>query len=61
MNEEAKVLSRGRVTVPAKVRKELGVSAGDRLSFEIKNGVVYVCPVRPVRPDATGRTEIDDR
>ena len=34
MRKEAKVLSRGRVTIPVEIRRRLGVRAGDRLQFE---------------------------
>jgi antitoxin PrlF len=38
----AKVTSKGQITVPASVRRELGVKSGDLLAFEVKAGYVTV-------------------
>jgi len=38
---EAKVTSKGQITVPGAVRKELGLAAGDKLAFiRVKDGTV---------------------
>ena len=34
LQKEAKITSKGRITVPRDVRRALGVQAGDRLVFE---------------------------
>jgi antitoxin PrlF len=50
MQKQAKITSKGQVTVPLEVRRILGVRAGDRLMFEDdENGV----RVRPVRTQST--------
>jgi antitoxin PrlF len=38
----AKVTSKGQITVPVSVRRELGVKSGDLLAFEVKAGYVTV-------------------
>lgn len=42
MQEEAKLTSKGQITVPQKVRRLLGVDAGDRLVFESDGGDVTI-------------------
>ena len=49
MNSEAKVTSKGQITVPLKVRKEMGIKAGDSIVFE-KNGDGF--SVRPARKES---------
>ena len=46
---EARITSKGQITVPKAVREELGVSAGDRLAFAIIDGKAVVTPVRRKR------------
>jgi AbrB family looped-hinge helix DNA binding protein len=43
---EAKITSKGQITVPKVIRDELGVSPGDRLDFTFVDGQVVVTPVR---------------
>ena len=50
MNEQAKITSKGQITVPKKIRSELGVKPGDSLVFENKDGSVTVRPVRKENP-----------
>jgi len=38
--------SKGQVTVPAKIREQLNLQAGDRLEFEIEDGAIRVTPER---------------
>ena len=46
MQKQAKITSKGQITIPQEVRRVLGVQPGDKLLFEgDKNGV----RVRPVR------------
>lgn len=46
MQKQAKVTSKGQITVPLEVRRTLGVRAGDRLIFENDEAGVRVRPVR---------------
>ena len=46
MQEQAKITSKGQITVPREVRRVLGVGAGDRLLFETDGDRVRVRPVR---------------
>lgn len=49
MEKEARITSKGQITVPLAIRRALGVQPGDTLLFESgKDGV----RVRPVRPDS---------
>lgn len=40
--DNAKVMSKGQVTIPKDVRKVLGVNNGDRVSFIVNNGDVRI-------------------
>ncbi|MEQ1921004.1 MAG: AbrB/MazE/SpoVT family DNA-binding domain-containing protein [Pyrinomonadaceae bacterium] len=44
MQSNAKITSKGQITIPLKVRKALGVKEGDRLVFEQDNGQMVVRP-----------------
>jgi AbrB family looped-hinge helix DNA binding protein len=46
MQREAKITSKGQITVPREVRHALGVKAGDKLVFEQNGTEVSVRPVR---------------
>lgn len=46
MQREAKITSKGQITVPREVRQALGVKAGDKIVFEQKGKEVSVRPVR---------------
>lgn len=46
MKKQAKITSKGQITVPIEVRRILGVRAGDRLLFESDNNGVHIRPVR---------------
>jgi AbrB family looped-hinge helix DNA binding protein len=55
MRKEAKITSKGQVTVPREVRRILGVREGDKLMFEnlkLDNGETGIL-VRPVRSRST--------
>lgn len=39
---DAKVMSKGQVTIPKNIRAALGVSTGDRVTFIVENGNVKV-------------------
>ena len=38
---------KGQVTIPAEIRRLLGVGPGDKVSFSVRNGQVEVHAVRP--------------
>jgi len=46
MKKQAKVTSKGQVTIPREIRRRLGVRAGDRLEFEEDGKGVRVRAVR---------------
>jgi AbrB family looped-hinge helix DNA binding protein len=46
MQKQAKITSKGQITVPIEVRRLLGVRAGDRLLFESDSNGVHIQPVR---------------
>jgi len=46
MQKEARITSKGQITVPHEVRRMLGVRAGDRLLFESDGKEIRVRPVR---------------
>ncbi len=46
LKKQARMTSKGQITVPYEIRRALGVRAGDKLEFET-NGTG--CSVRPVR------------
>jgi AbrB family looped-hinge helix DNA binding protein len=48
VKKQARITSKGQITVPYEVRRALGVRAGDKLEFET-DGVD--CRVRPVRSE----------
>ena len=40
--DNAKVMSKGQVTIPKDVREILGISSGDRITFVVENGNVQL-------------------
>jgi AbrB family looped-hinge helix DNA binding protein len=52
MQRDAKITSKGQITIPREVRRLLGVRAGDRLRFESDDNGVRVRPVRAESPFA---------
>lgn len=46
MTKDAKVTSKGQITVPREIRRKLGVRAGDKLRFEEDATGVRVMAVR---------------
>jgi antitoxin PrlF len=46
MRRQAKITSKGQITVPREVRRILGVRTGDRLLFESDAKGVHVRPIR---------------
>ena len=50
MKEQAKITSKGQITVPKRVRRSLGVEPGDSVVFEERGGDVLIRPVRKKNP-----------
>lgn len=46
MQKQAKITSKGQITVPIEVRRALGVRTGDRLIFEADAKGIRVRPLR---------------
>jgi AbrB family looped-hinge helix DNA binding protein len=40
--DNAKVMSKGQVTIPKDVRDILGIESGDRVTFVVENGTVRI-------------------
>lgn len=38
--DNAKVMSKGQITIPKDIREILGISSGDRVTFVVENGSV---------------------
>lgn len=39
---DARVMSKGQVTIPKNIRAALGISVGDRVTFIVENGTVRI-------------------
>jgi len=50
MQKQAKLTSKGQITIPREIRRAMGVQAGDRLLFESDNKGIRVRPVRSESP-----------
>lgn len=50
MKKQARITSKGQITVPRDIRRALGVRPGDRLLFEEEGDEVRVRPVRTRSP-----------
>lgn len=50
MQRQAKITSKGQITLPLEVRRLLGVRPGDRVLFETNKDGVRVRPVRAESP-----------
>ncbi len=55
MEKQAKITSKGQITVPREVRRVLGVRPGDRLLFETDEKGIRVRPIRTKSPFAKFR------
>ena len=55
MQKQARITSKGQITVPRDIRRSLGVRPGDRLLFEDDGAGVRVRPVRAESPFAKYR------
>jgi len=50
VQKQARITSKGQITVPRDIRRTLGVRPGDRLLFEVDEGGVRVRPLRSEDP-----------
>lgn len=48
MGERVKVLQKGKITIPAKMRQRLGMKEGDYVGLEISNNKLVVLPPNTV-------------
>ncbi len=48
MHADAIVSSKGQVTLPAKMRAQLGIQAGTKLHFELRGEKLVVKPALPI-------------
>jgi len=48
MGEQIKVLQKGKITVPAKIRQKYGISEGDYITLEIVDGKLVLLPPKTV-------------
>jgi AbrB family looped-hinge helix DNA binding protein len=55
MQKQARITSKGQITVPHEIRKFLGVKPGDHLMFETSGASANVRPVRAKSPFAPYR------
>jgi len=55
MQKQARITSKGQITVPHEIRKFLGVKPGDHLVFETSGARAHVRPVRARSPFAPYR------
>lgn len=55
MQRQARITSKGQITVPHEIRKFLGVKPGDQLVFETSGARANVRPVRAASPFAPYR------
>lgn len=52
VKKQARVTSKGQITLPFEVRRKMGVRSGDRVEFEEDGAEFRVRPVRTVSPFA---------
>jgi AbrB family looped-hinge helix DNA binding protein len=48
MGEQTKVLQKGKITIPADIRKKLGINEGDYVKLEIVDGKLVLLPPNTV-------------
>lgn len=54
MGEQVKVLQKGKITIPAKMRQKLGINEGDCVTIDIIGNRVVILPPNTV-PNPTER------
>ena len=48
MGEQRKVLQKGKITIPADIRRKLGINEGDKITLEIVDGRLLLLPPNTV-------------
>ncbi|HYA78242.1 MAG TPA: AbrB/MazE/SpoVT family DNA-binding domain-containing protein [Verrucomicrobiae bacterium] len=48
MGEQVKVLQKGKITIPAKIRQKLGINEGDCVTLDIIDNRVVILPPNTV-------------
>lgn len=59
----SKLSDNTQVTIPGRIRKHLGLKAGDSVAFKLRDGLVYLQKTRPldhVMTRAVGETQWDE-
>jgi AbrB family looped-hinge helix DNA binding protein len=51
--------TRGRVTIPKKIRDSLGIKPGDSVAISLKDGVILIQPIKNSLEDQHGSVETD--
>ena len=46
MKNTATITSKGQITIPQEVRQRLGLKQGDKVTFEVENGLTVLKPYR---------------
>lgn len=44
----SKLTSKSQATIPGRIRKQLGLKAGDSVAFKLREGLVYLQKAKPV-------------
>jgi AbrB family looped-hinge helix DNA binding protein len=52
LKKQAKITSKGQITLPYEIRREMGVRAGDKVEFEKDDAGFHIRPVRTESPFA---------
>ena len=60
--EQAKVMSKGQITLPLEIRKLLGVKSGDRVSFIVNGHTIIIansaiCALKILQSKMQGKAE----
>jgi len=58
MDYVSSLTSKGQVTIPAAIRKALGLKAKDKVAFRMENGAVRIEPARASVMDSAGKIKI---
>lgn len=61
MTPKSIVSVKGQVTIPAKVRRALGLSPGDRIAYKVAKGRAEIIPVKGTILDAAGSVKAKGR
>ena len=48
------ITRKGQITIPAEIRRELGLNEGDRVEFVRENGQIQIKPVGSVAKETAG-------